>query len=142
MSQQEKEEQAPASSRRGFASMDAERQRAISSRGGKAAHEKGKAHQFTSEEARAAGRKGGVAVSRDREHMARIGRQGGRARGAESRPIVSSNPPESTSSTGALRSHRGVVNTAQHRGASSRRGTGRRASLLVVAQRSVFLLRS
>jgi uncharacterized protein len=67
--------------RRGFASMNSDRQREISSRGGKAAHEKGTAHQFTPEEAREAGRKGGETVSRDRAHMARIGRQGGRARG-------------------------------------------------------------
>jgi general stress protein YciG len=32
-----------------------------------------------SEEAREAGRKGGEAVSRDREHMAMIGRKGGEA---------------------------------------------------------------
>jgi uncharacterized protein len=65
-------------SRRGFASMDAEKQREIASKGGRAAHEKGTAHEFTSEEAREAGRKGGEAVSRDREHMAEIGRKGGR----------------------------------------------------------------
>ncbi len=64
---------------RGFASMDKEKQRAIASKGGKAAHRKGTAHKFTSEEARAAGRKGGRIVSRDREHMARIGRVGGQA---------------------------------------------------------------
>lgn len=34
-------------------------------------------HEFTSEEAREAGRKGGVAVSRDREHMVEMGRKGG-----------------------------------------------------------------
>ena len=66
---------------RGFASMDREKQRQISSQGGKAAHEKGTAHEFTSEEARAAGRRGGEVVSRNREHMARIGAEGGRARG-------------------------------------------------------------
>ena len=64
-------------SRRGFGAMDPEKQRAIASMGGKAAHAKGTAHQFTSEEARAAGRKGGAAVSRDRKHMAEIGRKGG-----------------------------------------------------------------
>ncbi|MCZ4052342.1 KGG domain-containing protein [Oxalobacter sp. OxGP1] len=64
-------------SKRGFAAMDPEKQRAIASMGGKAAHAKGTAHQFTSEEARAAGRKGGAAVSRDRKHMAEIGRKGG-----------------------------------------------------------------
>lgn len=64
-------------SKRGFAAMSPERQREIASMGGKAAHAKGTAHQFTSEEAREAGRKGGVAVSRDRAHMAAIGRKGG-----------------------------------------------------------------
>src|SRR4029078_10926160 len=39
------------------------------------------AHDFDSSEAREAGRKGGVAVSRNREHMAAIGRRGGEARG-------------------------------------------------------------
>lgn len=68
--------------KRGFASMDAERQKAIASKGGKAAHAQGKAHQFDSEEAKAAGTKGGLAVSKDKEHMAAIGRKGGQARGA------------------------------------------------------------
>jgi general stress protein YciG len=65
-------------SKRGFASMDEEKQKEIASKGGKAAHEKGTAHEFTSEEAREAGRKGGEAVSQDREHMAEIGREGGK----------------------------------------------------------------
>ncbi|MGE5658423.1 MAG: KGG domain-containing protein [Actinomycetota bacterium] len=65
-------------SKRGFASMDAAKQREIASKGGKAAHEKGTAHEFTPEEARLAGKKGGEAVSRNREHMAEIGREGGR----------------------------------------------------------------
>jgi uncharacterized protein len=64
--------------RRGFAAMDADRQREIASKGGKAAHEKGTAHRFTTDEARAAGRKGGEAVSRNRQHMSEIGREGGR----------------------------------------------------------------
>ena len=67
--------------RRGFASMDASKQREIASRGGKAAHAQGRAHEFTADEARAAGRKGGEAVSRDRAHMAEIGRRGGMSRG-------------------------------------------------------------
>jgi general stress protein YciG len=66
---------------RGLASLDASRQREIASRGGQAAHRKGTAHEFTPEEARAAGRKGGMAISANREHMAEIGRRGGRARG-------------------------------------------------------------
>ena len=53
-------------SKRGFASMEAEKQRAIASKGGRAAHEKGTAHEFTPEEAREAGRKGGEARSRNR----------------------------------------------------------------------------
>ena len=69
-------------SNRGFASMDSSKQREIASKGGRAAHKKGTAHEFDSGEARAAGRKGGVTVSRNREHMAAIGRRGGEARGA------------------------------------------------------------
>ena len=67
----------PGTSNRGFASMDEAKQREIASKGGRAAHQKGTAHEFTSDEARAAGRKGGEAVSRDRQHMAEIGRKGG-----------------------------------------------------------------
>lgn len=65
-------------SKRGFASMDEEKQREIASKGGKAAHEKGTAHEFSSEEAKQGGQKGGEAVSQDREHMAEIGREGGK----------------------------------------------------------------
>ncbi len=72
-------------SRRGFASMDAARQREIASKGGRAAHAKGTAHEWTSDEARVAGQKGGVAVSRDRAHMAAIGREGGESRSRASR---------------------------------------------------------
>ena len=72
-------------SRRGFASMDPARQREIASKGGRAAHEKGTAHEWSSDEAREAGRKGGVAVSRDRAHMAAIGREGGESRSAAAR---------------------------------------------------------
>ena len=57
-------------SKRGFASMDAEKQRMIASKGGKAAHEKGTAHEFTSEEARQAGRKGGEARGKARQAKA------------------------------------------------------------------------
>jgi len=71
-----------AGGKQGFASMGPARQKEIASMGGKAAHARGTAHEFTSAEAREAGRKGGEATSRDREHMARIGRMGGsRARG-------------------------------------------------------------
>ncbi len=68
-------------SKRGFASMDAGKQRQIASKGGRAAHAKGTAHEFTADEAREAGRKGGVVVSQNREHMASIGRKGGRESG-------------------------------------------------------------
>ena len=63
-------------SRRGFAAMDAEKRRETASKGGRAAHLKGTAHQFAPEEAREAGRKGGQAVSKNRAHMAAIGRKG------------------------------------------------------------------
>jgi general stress protein YciG len=61
--------------------MDPETQEVIASKGGKAAHEQGRAHEFTPDEARKAGARGGIAVSRDRAHMAEIGRRGGKARG-------------------------------------------------------------
>ena len=76
-------------SRRGFAAMDAEKQRAIASKGGRAAHESGRAHEFTTDEARMAGRKGGQTVSRDRLHMAEIGRKGGEARSSSDAPSTS-----------------------------------------------------
>jgi general stress protein YciG len=63
--------------------MDPEKQREIARKGGRAAHAKGTAHEFTSDEARSAGRKGGEAVSRNRAHMAEIGRRGGERRGAK-----------------------------------------------------------
>ena len=72
-------------SNRGFASMDRSRQREIASKGGRAAHQKGTAHEWTADEARVAGRKGGETVSKDREHMAAIGREGGGARSAGAR---------------------------------------------------------
>ena len=63
--------------------MTDERVAEIAAKGGRAAHAQGQAHEFTPEEARAAGKKGGDKVSRDREHMAEIGRKGGRARGRQ-----------------------------------------------------------
>jgi uncharacterized protein len=60
--------------------MDPEKQRVIASRGGLAAHREGAAHEFTPEEAAEAGAKGGAVVSRDRKHMAEIGRKGGLSR--------------------------------------------------------------
>src|SRR5438477_997058 len=77
-------------SARGFASMDASKQKEIASKGGRAAHAKGTAHEFDAGEARAAGRKGGMAVSRNREHMAMIGRRGGEARGQRARQVAQS----------------------------------------------------
>ncbi|TBR39493.1 MULTISPECIES: stress-induced protein [Dyella] len=63
---------------RGFARMDSQRQKEVSSLGGRTAHARGNAHEFTAEEARLAGHKGGQVVSANREHMAAIGRIGGR----------------------------------------------------------------
>jgi general stress protein YciG len=87
-------------SNRGFASMDMGKQREIASKGGRAAHAQGRAHEFTPDEARVAGRKGGEVVSRDRAHMAAIGRAGGQARG-RNRALQSQSPgmPEGASST-------------------------------------------
>ena len=68
-------------SNRGFASMDRSKQKEIASKGGKAAHAKGTAHEFDSGEAREAGRKGGLAVSQNRDHMAKIGTEEGASSG-------------------------------------------------------------
>jgi general stress protein YciG len=81
-------------SRRGFASMDPSRQREIASKGGRAAHEKGTAHEWSSDEARAAGQKGGITVSRDRTHMAAIGREGGESRSRASRAARDGTAPD------------------------------------------------
>jgi general stress protein YciG len=56
--------------------MDPEKRREIARRGGQTAQSLGKAHRFTQEEARQAGAKGGRALSRNRAHMAEIGRRG------------------------------------------------------------------
>src|SRR5215468_6570245 len=102
-------------SNRGFASMDRDKQKEIASKGGKAAHAKGTAHEFDSSEAREAGRKGGVAVSRNREHMAAIGRRGGEARGhSRSRAAVHAN-------TGAAEPSSGSYQNTQRPGAASDR---------------------
>ena len=93
-------------SARGFASMDSGKQREIASKGGRAAHAKGTAHEFDSNEARAAGRKGGMAVSRNREHMAAIGRRGGEARGQRAREAAQ-NGVAFRSSTEASRQNSG-----------------------------------
>jgi uncharacterized protein len=89
-------------SNRGFASMDRGKQKEIASKGGRAAHAKGTAHEFDSGEAREAGRKGGLAVSQNRDHMAKIGRRGGEARGAaRGRGAGVSNSGSSSESGGA-----------------------------------------
>lgn len=75
-------------SRRGFASMSQVRQREIARKGGITAQERGSAHRFSSEEAKQAGRKGGLAVSKNRNHMAEIGRRGGKARGQQQDTIA------------------------------------------------------
>ena len=94
-------------SKRGFASMDVNRQREIASKGGRAAHQKGTAHEWTSDEARVAGRKGGEVVSRDRAHMAAIGREGGESRGAKNRRRqTASRGTEATGASGAAYSDR------------------------------------
>jgi general stress protein YciG len=102
-------------SRRGFASMDPARQREIASKGGRAAHEKGTAHEWSSDEARVAGQKGGIAVSRDRAHMAAIGREGGESRSRASRQAREQGG-------GALGADRELARTVSRESASSDRG--------------------
>jgi len=114
-----------ATSKRGFASMDSSKQREIASKGGRAAHAEGTAHEFTSDEARVAGRKGGEAVSRDRAHMAAIGREGGHSRGARARAAASGTGvdiAQSTSSQPFVRQaneERGGFETTPNRSVSS-----------------------
>ena len=105
-------------SNRGFASMDAARQREIASKGGKAAHQKGTAHEWTPDEARVAGRKGGEAVSRDRAHMAAIGREGGGARGRNARAQSQQNGQQSSNQS----SGRGEETRSASPSSSSRSG--------------------
>jgi general stress protein YciG len=61
--------------KQGFAAMGPEKRKEVARRGGQTAHRLGKAHRFTPEEAREAGKKGGRSVSRDRAHMAEMGRK-------------------------------------------------------------------
>ena len=101
-------------SNRGFASMDREKQKEIASKGGRAAHAKGTAHEFDSGEAREAGRKGGVAVSRNREHMAAIGRRGGEARGqSRGRGVAPANTGSESSLEGSYQNSRGTSSERQ-----------------------------
>ncbi|MGK5038052.1 KGG domain-containing protein [Janthinobacterium sp. LB3P118] len=88
-------------SKRGFAAMNEEQQREIASKGGQAAHQKGTAHEFDSEEARRAGQKGGEAVSRNRVHMAEIGRKGGESRQSAQRAYESRSGSSSAARSGS-----------------------------------------
>lgn len=105
-------------SKRGFASMDPERQREIASKGGRAAHEKGTAHEWSRDEARNAGRKGGEVVSRDRAHMAAIGREGGEARGRSTARLRQTPFADRESSMSVARE-----GTSGHANASDRNGS-------------------
>jgi general stress protein YciG len=87
--------------KRGFAAMDQNQQREIASKGGQAAHQKGTAHEFDSEEARRAGQKGGEAVSRNRAHMADIGRKGGESRQSAHRAAQAGNAPAAAANKGS-----------------------------------------
>jgi general stress protein YciG len=103
-------------SNRGFASMDREKQREIASKGGRAAHAKGTAHEFDSGEAREAGRKGGMAVSRNRDHMAAIGRRGGEARGQARNRTAGQNSGSTGNPEGAFQNSRGGNSTERQVG--------------------------
>jgi len=111
--------------------MDRTKQREIASKGGRAAHQKGTAHEFDSSEARAAGRKGGVTVSRNREHMAAIGRRGGEARGANRAARLQSNGGNAEQGAGSSNSARfqgdREVGLSSNAGAGSAGGTARQS---------------
>lgn len=121
-------------SRRGFASMDPERQKEIASRGGRAAHEKGTAHEWSSDEARNAGRKGGVSVSRDRAHMAAIGREGGESRSAAARQSRQVSPTDREMTLTVTREG-GAPATAPATRTISRNSDGVRSELEVRTER-------
>ena len=112
-------------SARGFASMDSSKQKEIASKGGRAAHAKGTAHEFDSNEARAAGRKGGMAVSRNREHMAAIGRRGGEARGQRARQAAQAAATQRPGVDGARQNTAGTSgNIGNTRGVGADREVG------------------
>jgi general stress protein YciG len=112
-------------SNRGFASMDREKQKEIASKGGRAAHAKGTAHEFDSGEAREAGRKGGVAVSRNREHMAAIGRRGGEARGqSRGRGVAPANTGSESSLEGSFQNSRNSSTSLDRQVAIDRENEG------------------
>ncbi|BAZ50629.1 hypothetical protein NIES4103_32460 [Nostoc sp. NIES-4103] len=104
-------------SNRGFASMDEDKQREIASKGGHAAHEKGTAHEFTPEEAREAGKKGGETVSQDREHMAEIGREGGKHshRGSQKQDDSDEDDTEEKSTQGGTREQHAEAGRQSHK---------------------------
>jgi general stress protein YciG len=118
--------QARTRSNRGFASMDRDKQKEIASKGGKAAHAKGTAHEFDSGEAREAGRKGGVAVSRNRDHMAAIGRRGGEARGqSRGRGAAQTNTGAATDNTGgSLQNSRSAASSTERQVAIDNQAEG------------------
>ena len=115
-------------SARGFASMDQAKQKEIASKGGRAAHAKGTAHEFDSGEARAAGRKGGMAVSRNRDHMAAIGRRGGEARGQRARQAAQAASAQRATTDGARQNTPGASANST-RGVSGEREVGIAGSL-------------
>jgi len=120
-------------SARGFASMDQAKQKEIASKGGRAAHAKGTAHEFDSGEARAAGRKGGMAVSRNREHMAAIGRRGGEARGQRARQ-ASQTGVARASVDAARQNTSGIGGTSNTRGIGAEREVGISGTSIGAAQ--------
>ncbi len=63
----------------GFAGMTPEERLRWNRLGGQRVQQLGTGHTFTADEARSAGRKGGLAVAKNRQHMAEIGRRGGLA---------------------------------------------------------------
>lgn len=83
----------PTKKLRGLACVSPERRKAIARLGALALNASGQRHSFDTQEARAAGLRGGVAVSRDREHMARIGAAGRAVRQARRIAARKATPP-------------------------------------------------
>jgi general stress protein YciG len=108
--------------------MDVSRQREIASKGGRAAHQKGTAHEWTSDEARVAGRKGGEVVSRDRAHMAAIGREGGESRGARNRRRQTGASRGSEATSGGAYSDRESPVEVSREGVAGSQSSGSRTS--------------
>jgi general stress protein YciG len=109
--------------RRGLACLPPERRRAIARLGGQRLHALGRAHRFTSEQARAAGTTGGLLVSRDREHMAELGRKGAASRLARQRGTPTPPLGDAQNASGRV----GRVGEDRKAG-SKRRATGRQSS--------------